>query len=338
MANFFGLTQKPKPKDKEFGLYYDLKEGSACDYHRVTLPLRDVGQEFTTKSNVFVFNRMCTLGPGHIAKMKAEGYKIVVDWDDYINLEPDHYLYKLFQERKYVQGALAFLEMADVVTVTTELLAAKLRPYNKNIVVIRNALPFDKLQFTISDDKTSSTPMIWAGGASHARDLSLLSGNFDSNLISIAGYEDIADTIPGTHPHTSALEWQKVKASLPDANFIKSVKDLSKYMSVYDGHSFSVAPLVNNEFNNCKSNLKVLEAGAKGIPIICSQVLPYFNPIDAPFVSYASSTWEWESEVKRYLNNPSLREDRGAALAEHVRLQYNIEDANELRRQVYESL
>lgn len=109
-------------------------------------------------------------------------------------------------------------------------------------------------------------------------------------------------------------------------------------MEAYDGHSLAVAPLIDSPFNRCKSNLKILEAGAKGLPIICSKVLPYYNPIDESVVSYAETTQDWHTEVKRYLNNPSYREDRGAALAEHVRLHYRMEDANELRRQVYESL
>ena len=36
--------------------------------------------------------------------------------------------------------------------------------------------------------------------------------------------------------------------------------------------------------------------------------------------------------------NPNYREDRGLFLAEHVRTHYNLADANELRRQVIESL
>lgn len=342
MANLFGRMMKRKHKDTdkpEHSLFLDLKPNSSCDYHRVAMPLYDSKPEFHPKQDIMVFNRMYSGGMEVIHQMKQDGIKIVVDWDDYFELEPDHYLYPAFQRWGFTPAALAFLRMADVVTVTTELLAAKLRPFHKNIVVIRNALPFDQQQFTLSCDKTSSTPIIWAGGASHAKDLNIISGSVgDNSLLSIAGYEDISEVAKGSPKEAGAKEWAKVKASFPGANLVPAVKDIKNYMQVYDGHSFAVAPLVLNGFNQCKSNLKILEAGAKGIPIICSKVLPYYNPIDEAFVSYADKTWEWEQEIKRYLNNPSYREDRGAALAEHVRLHYSLDDANELRRQVYESL
>lgn len=338
MGNFFGLMKKPKEQTKESTLYFDLKEGSSCDYHRVTLPLRDVPTEFHPKNNIFVFNRMCSGGFQQILNMKREGFKIVVDWDDFFELEPDHYLYASFKSRGFTEAAIQFLQLADVVTVTTELLASRIRPYHRNVVVIRNALPFDTLQFTKSEDKDSGSPIIWAGGASHSKDLQIISGSFDHKEITIAGYEDVTKATPGTHQETSGKEWAKVANAFEGAILYPATKDTSKYMQAYDGHAFAVAPLVDNPFNQCKSNLKILEAGAKGIPIICSQTLPYFNPIDAPFVTYADKTWEWEQEIKRYLNNPTYREDRGDALAEHVRLHYNMQDANELRRQVYESL
>lgn len=109
-------------------------------------------------------------------------------------------------------------------------------------------------------------------------------------------------------------------------------------MSVYESHAIAIAPLVDNDFNNCKSNLKILEAGAKGIPIVCSKVLPYFNPVDARAVTYAENKAEWHYEIVKLLRNPNYREDRGLFLAEHVRTHYNLADANELRRQVIESL
>lgn len=335
MEKFTGHMQKPK----EFDLLLDLKPNSSCDYHRVTMPLYDSGAVFSPRADILVFNRIFSGGLDLLERMKAQGVKIVVDWDDFFELDPSHYLYSAFSATDFVGQAIAYLKLADVVTVTTELLAAKLRPYHKNIVVIRNSLPFDKSQFTLSPNKTSSTPVVWAGGASHAGDLQAVAWALEDNsLLTLAGYEDINKVAVGSHKETSAKEWLKIKASFEGVNLVNAVADIKNYMQVYDGHRFAIAPLMDNKFNSCKSNLKILEAGAKGLPIICSRVLPYYNPIDEPFVDYASKTWEWEQELNRYLNNPSYCEDRGAALAEHVRLHYSLDDANELRRQVYESL
>jgi len=39
------------------------------------------------------------------------------------------------------------------------------------------------------------------------------------------------------------------------------------------------ASLLNNEFNNCKSNIKLIEAGAFGIPCVCPNSPAYSDAI-----------------------------------------------------------
>lgn len=312
----------------------DNKLGSGCDYHRVVMPFE--GNTIQPTHDVLVFNRIFSRGADEVKRLKAQGVRIVVDLDDFYDLNPEHYLASVFVSHS--ANIIEMLKLADVVTVTTELLASKIRHLNSNVVVIRNCLPFDTGQFTLSDDVTSSTPLVWAGGASHEPDLALVANSFEDNLLTIAGYETYPQARPGSHHYLTSQEWAKVKRKMPRANYIPAVKCLGNYMDVYDGHKIAIAPLVDNGFNACKSNLKILEAGAKGLPIVCSKVLPYFNPVDAQAVFYAESKAEWHYEIVKLLRNPNYTVDRGLMLAEHVRLHYNMDDANELRRQVIESL
>lgn len=315
------MVASKKPK-----LLCDYKFNSGCDYHRVVMPFSHADIE--AKTDVLVFNRIYSQGADEVLKLKRQGVKIVVDLDDFYQLNPEHYLAHLYEPN--TRTIVEMIKLADVVIVTTEYLAYKVRHINNNVVVIRNALPFDEGQFTLTNDRSSGTPIVWAGGASHEPDLRLLSNTFDDSLLSIAGYEASASV--------TGQEWIKIRRSLPNAQYKPAVKSLDSYMTVYDSHALVIAPLVDNDFNNCKSNLKVLEAGAKGIPIVCSKVLPYFNPVDARAVTFAESKAEWHYEVVKLLRNPNYREDRGLFLAEHVRTHYNLKDANELRRQVIESL
>lgn len=328
MAKHTSLLKRLKDMalNKKPTLLCDNKFNSGCDYHRIVMPFSNT--EIKPRTDVLVFNRIFSKGADEVAKLKRQGVKIVVDLDDFYQLNPEHYLAHLYAPN--TRTIVEMVKLADVVIVTTEYLAYKIRHLNSNVVVIRNALPFDDDQFTLSNDRTSGTPIIWAGGASHEPDLRLLSNTFDDSLLSIAGYE-ASSTVTGQ-------EWVKIRRSLPNAQYKPAVDSLNHYMSAYDGHAMAVAPLVDNDFNHCKSNLKVLEAGAKGIPIVCSKVLPYYNPIDARAVTFADSKAEWHYEVVKLLRNPAYREDRGLFLAEHVRTHYNLKDANELRRQVIESL
>lgn len=315
-------------------LICDNKLGSSCDYHRVVMPY--AGNKFQPKENVLVFNRIFSHGPEEAKKLKSQGYKIIVDLDDFYELNPEHYMAHVFTHHS--QNIVEMIKLADVVTTTTEYLASKLRHLNRNIVVIRNALPFDQGQFTRTRDRASGTPLIWAGGASHEPDLSLLWNSFDDNLLTIAGYEVYPNAQEGSYQYIASEEWRKVKGKFPGAYYKSAVKNLGEYMNVYNGHKIALAPLVDNTFNSCKSNLKILEAGAKALPIICSKVLPYYNPIDENVVIYAESKMEWHYEVTKLIRNPNYAKDRGEMLAQHVRLHYNLSDANELRRQVLESL
>lgn len=308
-------------------LYCDNKLGSSCDFHRILLPF--TGNKFKPKQNVLVFNRIFSGGTEEVKRLKASGFKVIVDLDDFYNLNPNHYLAEVFTQHS--KNIIEMVKIADVVTVTTELLAYKLRHLNRNIVVIRNALPFDTGQFKLSEDYISDTPVIWAGGASHYADLQLITNVFNTRTLTLAGYEKTGNPL-------SCKEWVKIKQALPDVYYKPSIKDLNRYMEAYNGHSVAIAPLVGNEFNSCKSNLKILEAGAKGLPIICSKVMPYCNPIDEDFVIYAENKTEWQEKTLGLARNPARARELGAKLAEHVRLHYDLADANELRRQVVESL
>lgn len=323
------LTTEVAPR-----LLCDNKLGSGCDYHRVVLPY--AGNKFRPKENVLVFNRVFSRGGDEVRKLKSEGFKIILDLDDFYELNPEHYMAEVF--KSHAINIVDMIKLADVVTVTTEYLASKIRHLNRNVVVIRNALPFDEDQFTLSRDRASGTPVVWAGGASHEPDLSLVWNTFDDKLLTIAGYEVYPGAPQGSYQFMASEEWRKVRGKFPEAKYKSAVKNLNTYMDVYNGHKIAIAPLVDNDFNHCKSNLKVLEAGAKGLPIICSKVLPYFNPVDSGVVIYAESKRDWLFEITKLIRNPNYARDKGAMLAEHVRLHYHMKDANELRRQVIESL
>jgi processive 1,2-diacylglycerol beta-glucosyltransferase len=331
-------------------LAINTRPGSACDFHRVTQPY--MLSDIAPKRPVMVFNRLPTFDPFSLPNLRKNGVAIVVDLDDHFVLGQDHPLHDLY-EQDGMRGRIEFcVRYADLVTVSTAYLADQIRPYNANVEVIPNALPFDTGIWTKSTDTTSKSPFVYAGGATHRKDLALIRGAYTKGDLTIVGYE-------GAHP-----EWQAIREEHPDAvfepliglqdwrNFITSgagwtvagrgkprLHEILKapkanYMSAYDGHACAIAPLVDNPFNRCKSNLKVLEAGAKGIPIICSQVPPYVNPVDARFTEYVSPSWGAEFG----LFSRTWARESGAALAEHVRRHYHLKDANLTRKHLIEAL
>lgn len=314
---FGGKTLNKTPSK----LLVDIKPTLSCDYHRLMVPL-DYGNLRSDKDVLF-FNRNSTLGRYKVEKMKAEGYKIVVDVDDFWYLPPTHYLYQNLSQ--YMASEIPmYIRMADTVMASTPELAYEVMKLNKNVVVVPNGLPFDNGQFTMSKDTTSGSPLVYVAGASHRNDSKMMGeGTFD-NLLTLAGYE-------ASHP-----EWIKIKEYFPKAKY-KSPLKAQNYMSLYEGHKIAVAPLVEDTFNICKSNLKVLEAGAKGIPIICSPTLPYLNIKDKDVVLYAEDTAQWLYLADKLIKDESFYEDVASALSSHVREHYQLSDSNKIRQQVFDS-
>lgn len=300
-------------------LTLEIRPQASCDYHRLVLPFNHI--TVRPKVPVYMFNRI----PGHgrdLLKMKRAGWRIVCDVDDYWHLDPDHYLYGSFKKSGMGRRIEEAIRVADVVTTTTAELADKIKPLNKNVHIIPNALPFDTGQFTRSTDKSSGRYFVWAGGASHKHDLSQLSGLFAN--VEIAGYS------------ARCSEWGAIKNIATGALFTHERQN-TRYMSAYDGHKVALAPLLQSAFNSCKSNLKVLEAGAKGIPVIASAVKPYLNDVDRNAVTYCASRGEWHDAMKRLKSSATMAHDMGERLAEHVRNHYHLNDANRMRRQLLES-
>lgn len=229
-----------------------------------------------------------------------------MDLDDLFRLGQDHYLYDSWKQFGVTEQIIQHLKLADVVTVTTDILANMVVEVNKNVVIVPNALPFDQDQFTMNE-RFDDTRLIYVAGTSHQKDFELM--DFNSGL-----------TVAGLHID-----------NLPT----KEVMPAVRYMSLYDGHQAALAPLVDTEFNRCKSNLKLLEAGAKGLPLFASKIPPYLNSNDASIIQYVEYGKSWKAMTQRYSNEHLA--DIGAMTAQHVRKHYHLKDANAVRRQIFES-
>jgi len=304
-------------------LFPDLRPNTACDYHRVVAPYQQMeqsGKIANPKVPVFWANRMPTGGLQELFAKKRAGYKVVIDIDDHWNLEPGHYLFDRFKMAGVSQTIIECLKAADAVIASTSFLASQVREHNRNVVVVPNAIDYDKGQFKKAQSKPD-TFFVWAGGSSHREDLQQLP--VDQNV-----------TIAGFKPNDA--EWNKILSSLGSVR-LKNSKPLASYMELLDGHQCALAPLTDSAFNKCKSNLKMLEAGSKGLAFIASKVRPYFNEVDCDHVMYADSKDDFRRQMKKLMGSASMLEDYQQSLAEHVRLNYHLKDANELRRQLFES-
>jgi glycosyltransferase involved in cell wall biosynthesis len=113
--------------------------------------------------------------------------------------------------------------------------------------------------------------------------------------------------------------------------------DLNKYATNYNYFDVSLAPLVKSDFNGYKSQLKVIEAGFHKKPIIATAENPYLIDLvdsfeygnrvengNALLVQTRKNHKQWFQQMKRLIENPSLREDLGEKLYETVKDTYSL--------------
>ncbi|MGH9827149.1 MAG: glycosyltransferase, partial [Blastocatellia bacterium] len=110
-------------------------------------------------------------------------------------------------------------------------------------------------------------------------------------------------------------------------------KDIATYWSLLSNVHISLAALTSGEMNDCKSEIKWLEAAVVGVPSIVSASATYRtmleNGVDALLVH---SMDDWRDALLRLVDNPSLRAKIGMAARRRAKHDYSLAaNASKLR-------
>jgi hypothetical protein len=87
----------------------------------------------------------------------------------------------------------------------------------------------------------------------------------------------------------------------------------------------AIAPLEVNSFNEAKSNLRLLEYGVLGWPVVCTDIYPY-QSYDAPVTRVNNTTDEWVSAIRTHVNDLSMAGQTGDRLRDWVLKSFILED------------
>jgi glycosyltransferase involved in cell wall biosynthesis len=109
-------------------------------------------------------------------KLKSLGIVTVMDLDDYWAPTKEHPAYQLMVRENLPHKIKENLKRADFITTTTPIFAEEIRKYNKNVIVLPNAIDPSEKQFTPKKEETDKDLRFgWLGGSSHFHDLKLMS-------------------------------------------------------------------------------------------------------------------------------------------------------------------
>ena len=319
---------------------------SGCGYHRVMLPLafmndikgyvtNYITEDKTDDWDILLYNRICQYDINWKKTKELLGCQVVMDIDDHWQLPLNHLYYNTYQD--IAERIERNLMQADLVTVTNSNLLNKVKQFNDNVIVMPNALPYGLNQFNDSRVKSDKVRLFWCGSISHDNDIKILK----EPLKRLQGRKDIQMVMGGyndSDAYTKSI-WDKMfsmfTGNLPSIKLHSTSPTM--YMDMYNYADIVLIPLEDSEWHACKSNLKILEAAAKRLPVICSNVAPYNMDVDAP-VLWVNNQKDWFRYINLLTNNPSLRENLGNELYAWASKRYNFKEINQQRYDAYKSI
>jgi hypothetical protein len=263
---------------------------------------------------------------------KQYGFKLVVDNDDFWELDSNHVLYSTYKDLGIVDRIKGFIQEADLCTCTHERLADEIYKINKNVHILPNALPYGREQFLDNKVESDKVRLFWSGSATHEHDLAILRNPMKRLLgmpikAVIAGYNEVEKHL-----------WDRMIASFTCSlrlnPTIYNYNEVHKYMAAYADSDISLIPLQETKFTGMKSNLKVLETASKKNPAIVSYVNPYLN---LP-VHYVKKQSDWFKHINDLVNDKQMREESGNQLFEYCNKHYNFDLINSKRKDIYRQI
>jgi hypothetical protein len=321
-------------------------KNSGVGYHRIMMPLVNMKKDYclmtdTVSEEIFegnydivIMNRMlANISPEQMSEWRKKyGFKLIVDNDDYWNLDPSHILYQRYVINEIPEQIIDWIKIADLCTVTHERLAEEVYQYNQNVEILPNAIPYGEEQFKDYKTESDLVRLFWSGSGTHGKDMEILRNpmkriNFPVKTV-IAGFNE------GEKPI-----WDGMIAAFTNGlklnPKIYNYNEVTSYMAAYCDSDISLIPLLDSKFNSMKSNLKVLETAAKKNPAIVSNVHPYkgFYP-----ACHVNSQKDWYYWIKLLTKDPDARKSYGNDLYEYCNKNFNLHEVNKRRFAIYNKL
>ena len=196
--------------------------------------------------------------------------------------------------------------LADGLTVSVPMLKNLYSQFNKNIFVQKNCINFNMWDYS-PKGKHDGIRIGWEGAYGHKADVEMI--------------YPVIKRLQKDYPE------KKIKFVTfgPDFGFNNehhnwvSLKDYPEALSLLD-LDIAVAPLVDSNYNRCKSNIRLLENSALKYPIVAS---PTENQRDLP-VLYAKNNFDWYMQLEKLILNKELRKRLGQIQYDYIKKYYDI--------------
>jgi glycosyltransferase involved in cell wall biosynthesis len=328
----FGICTDTIMRDGQIILKDGKRLNGAVGWYRVVNPLAKLGHEISIgygikadaesavtlkeKGDIWFMKIADNEGIDHIygAHKEFTGAKIVIDLDDdpdHVNL--DHPEYKELEAKRDMR--LRMIKLADHVVVATEDIKQAIKYLNPNITVIPNAIDPEIWKVKRKKRTDGKIRIGWISSGSHISDLPII-----ENVM-----KDILDKYENVEFHLAGMvrdnaEGNRVFHHIGTTGYA----DFPQFYADLD-FDIAIAPLKDNQFNRCKSNIKWMEAAMLELPMVASDVKPY-HCIKHGETGYLSTT---PNQMTKYLGwlieSKELRERIGKNAKKEVLKNWTID-------------
>ena len=299
-------------------------DNSGCGWYRIVIPahvLQNYENIQCKVGPIFEINTTnMRLDPGSLVVMHRQteeiqlkivhtyqrvGKRVLHDIDDLLWEVPISNPYRREFSNERRKNLDSIMRAVDVLTVSTVPLAEEVyRRYRRTPHVVPNVLI--PSTYRAPRPRTGDKLRVgWAGTNTHAVDLERI-----HHVV-----RETKDTVQwvfmGYRPESLAA-YGELLGYAPTQQYMQRLADLNL--------DVALAPLEHSRFNECKSNLKLIEFGSLGLPVISSDVYPYrANP--GVLIKNSRREWkEWIDAIKAYDADDSLRMLHATATYEYANL------------------
>jgi hypothetical protein len=204
------------------------------------------------------------------------------------------------------------IAQVDRLIVSTPGLAEAYSGWNSDTRVLELKLPLEwwgNLNITKTEHKKPRVG--WAGGSSHLGDLELI-----ADVV-----KDLADEVDwvffGMCPKKLRPYVKEFHSGVPIHMYPQKLASLDL--------DLAIAPLENNQFNDCKSNLRLLEYGACGFPVICSNARAFTETL-LPVQITKNKYKDWMDAIRQHITDLNNSRAQGGKLKEEVQRNWMLQN------------
>lgn len=308
-------------------------DGEGCGHYRVMQPHRALREQGLIEGDVapvllsvvdlerydpdvIILQRQIT--DDRLESMRRMGafsraFKIY-ELDDYLPNLPLKSIHRQDMPKDILKAMRRGFSLVDRLVVSTEALADAYAGMHGDIRVVENCLPPEWWRALRGKRRAGARPRVgWAGGIGHTGDLEL-----------------IADVVKEL---ANEVEWvffgmcpDRLRPYISEFHPGVQIESYPMALSLLN-LDLALAPLEQNLFNECKSNLRLLEYGACGVPVICSDVRCYQGD-GLPVMRVKNRFRDWVEAIRAHINDLDAAAKAGDELRASVLNGWMLEGEN----------